>query len=66
MELLRACVLEVDWDSELPQLYLAEPFLDVRPARSPHARRTLPARAPLAHRTHCGAIAQVRCASAVL
>lgn len=28
VELLRACVLEVDWDSELPQLYLLEPFLD--------------------------------------
>ncbi len=53
MELLRACVLEVDWDSELPQLYLAEPFLDVRPARSPLARRTHAARAPHVLRSHC-------------
>mmetsp|Transcript_81135 Transcript_81135/g.218009 ORF Transcript_81135/g.218009 Transcript_81135/m.218009 type:complete len:630 (-) Transcript_81135:159-2048(-) len=28
VELLRACVMEVDWDSGLPQLYLVEPFLD--------------------------------------
>uniref|UniRef100_A0A7S0HCJ6 Alpha-type protein kinase domain-containing protein n=1 Tax=Hanusia phi TaxID=3032 RepID=A0A7S0HCJ6_9CRYP len=28
VELLRACVLEMEWESALPQLYLVEPFLD--------------------------------------
>ena len=28
IEVLRACVVEVGWDEELPQLYLCEPFLD--------------------------------------
>jgi len=28
IEVLRACVLEIDWDKELPHIYLCEPFLD--------------------------------------
>jgi hypothetical protein len=28
IEVLRACVVEINWEEELPQLYLCEPYLD--------------------------------------